>query len=224
MKVRSWGGRKLAALAAVAGLALAAAAFAAAKQPIRFTPAGQAAARAVVLQRADLGSASGWTGGAKKPDLSSDTHCANFHPKDSDLVLIGAAETDWQHAGLEFDSEAQVLQTPKMVQLDWQRTVLSPHLLPCLRETLAKAGGASAAVVSVARLAFPQVAPYTRAFRTVVEVTSGTQKVRVLIDVVLIGRGRTEVTLTTTAPLAAEAVVRPAELRLARLLASRLRN
>ncbi len=44
----------------------------------------------------------------------------------------------FKHPGVEFDSEAQVLQTPAMVRLDWQRTVLSPQVLPCLRSNLKK--------------------------------------------------------------------------------------
>jgi hypothetical protein len=42
-----------------------------------------------------------------------------------------------------------------------------------------------------------------------------------MVDVILVGRGHTEITLTTTAPALAAASVVPAELRLARLLASR---
>ncbi|MFL5900569.1 MAG: hypothetical protein ACJ75S_05165, partial [Solirubrobacterales bacterium] len=61
------------------------------KEQIHLTAAGQQAARAAVMQRSDLGGASGWTGGSKKPDLSGGTGCANFQPKQSDLVLIGAA-------------------------------------------------------------------------------------------------------------------------------------
>jgi hypothetical protein len=60
------------------------------KEQIKFNAADQAAARAVVIRRADLGS-TGWAGGPTKPDLSSGPTCANYHPKVSDLVLTGAA-------------------------------------------------------------------------------------------------------------------------------------
>ncbi len=207
--------------ALVAALLLAGAA-AADKEQIRLTAAGQKAARAAVMQRADLGGAAGWTGGAKKPDLSPGTGCANFRPKQSDLVLIGAAETVFKHPGVEFDSEAQVLQTPAMVRLDWQRTVLAPQVLPCLRSNLKKHLGASERLVSVGRIAFPAVAPYTRAYRTTIDVTTAAGTTRVFVDLVLLGRGSTELTLTTTAPLVAAPAVRGAELRLARLLVSRV--
>ena len=165
-KMRRIGTRNTTAILGAFGAALLLAGAATAdKEQIHLTAAGQKAARAAVMQRADLGDATGWTGGAKKPDLSPGTGCANFDPKQSDLVLIGAAETVFKHTGVEFDSEAQVLQTPAMVRLDWQRTVLSPQVLPCVRTNIQKHLAASERLVSVGRLAFPAVAPYTRAYR-----------------------------------------------------------
>ena len=191
------------------------------KEQIHLTSAGQAAARAAVMHRADLGGASGWTGGYKKPDLSSGTGCANFQPKQSDLVLIGAAETAFKHPGVEFDSEAQVLETPAMVRLDWQRTVLASQVMPCLRSNLKKQLSKSERLVSVRRISFPAIAPYIRAYRTTVDVKAGSGTARVFVDLVLAGRGSTEITLTTTAPLVAAPAVRGAEVRLARILVAR---
>ncbi len=173
------------------------------------------------MHRADLGGAAGWSGGYKKPDLSSGTGCANFNPKQSDLVLIGAAETVFKHPGVEFDSEAQVLETPAMVRLDWRRTVLAPQVMPCLQSNLKKQLSASERLVSVRRIAFPSIAPYIRAYRTTVDVKAGSATTRVFVDLVLVGRGSTEITLTTTAPLVAEPAVRAAEVRLARILVTR---
>jgi hypothetical protein len=206
--------------AVVVALTLAGAAFAD-KEKIALTAAGNKAARAAVIQHADLGGASGWTGGAVKPDLSSEPPCANFKPKQSDLTLVGAAETRWKYTGLQFDSEAQVLATPTMVRLDWQRTVLDPRVLPCLRQTLAGALGASTTLRSFKRISIAQLATYTRAYRAMLDVTAAGTTVGVMVDVILVGRGHTEITLTTTAPALAAASVVPAELRLARLLASR---
>lgn len=211
--------------AAAAGVA---ASFAAAsvvdKEQIHLTKAGQSAARAAVLTKADLGTA-GWTGGAKKPDLSSTPPCPGFRPKQSDLVVNGAAETIFKQPAIQFDSEAQVLQTAHMVRLDWQRTVLAPQVLPCLRTAAAKSAGTSARVVSIRRMAFPRVSTYTNAIRILLDVktSASTTPVKVFVDLVLVGRGRTEITLTTTAPLLASAAVRAAEVRLASLLASRVR-
>jgi hypothetical protein len=195
------------------------------KEQIHLTTAGQAAARAAVLRKADLGTAPGWTGGAKKPDLSSTPDCPGFRPKQSDLVVNGAAETVFKHPGIEFDSEAQVLETAHMVSLDWQRTVVAPQVLPCLRAAATRSAGTSARVVSIRRTSFPRVATYTNAIRILLDVKSSasTTPLRLFVDLVLVGRGRTEITLTTTAPLVASSAVRAAELRLARLLASRVR-
>jgi hypothetical protein len=196
------------------------------KEQIHLTNAGQAAARAAVLTKADLGTAPGWTGGAKKPDLSSTPPCPGFRPKQSDLVVNGAAETVFKQPAIQFDSEAQVLQTAHMVKLDWQRTVIAPQILPCLRIAVAKSAGTSAHVTSIRRTAFPRVATFTSAIRILLDVkTSGsTTPVTVFVDVVLVGRGRTEITLTTTAPLLASSAVRAAEIRLARILAGRVRT
>ena len=208
--------------AVVAALALAGTA-AADKEKIHLTKSGQAAARAAVLARSDLGPVSGWTGGTTKPDLSVSVPCTSYDPKQSDLVLNGAAKSVWKHAGLELESEAQVLQSPAMVRLDWQRTVLAPQMLPCLRSALVKSLGASGKLVSFGRTAFPSLAAYARRYRALVDVPTATGPVRVMVDIVLLGRGRTEITLSTTAPFAAESAIEPAELQLARTLAGRIR-
>lgn len=192
------------------------------KEKIALTKAGQSAARAAVIRRSDLGAATGWTGGARTPDLSGQMPCTSFHPKQSDLVLVGAAQTVWKHAGLELDSEAQVLKTPAMVQLDWRRTVLAPQMLPCMRSGLAKGLGSSARLVSLRPLPFPQLATYTHAYRALADVTVATGTVRVVVDMVLVGRGRTEITLSVTAPAAGAGAAGAAEITLARLLAARI--
>jgi hypothetical protein len=106
------------------------------KQQIRFNAADQSAARAVVLRKSDLGSASDWKGGARKPDLSAAPSCPNYNPKQSDLVLTGIAETQFSQGTIVFDSEVQVLATPRMVRLDWQRSGSSPtfarRVEPCV--------------------------------------------------------------------------------------------
>jgi hypothetical protein len=147
--------------------------------------------------------------------------CAGFDPKQSDLVVTGAAASEFRRTGLDFRSEAHVMRTPRMVVLDWQRTVTDPRVLPCLRQDTAKSvNDANTRFVSLKRIAFPAVTSRTAAFRALVDVTSGGQTVRVLVDVVAIGKGRSELTLTTSAPYAARASVLPAEVRLARILAA----
>src|SRR5438105_15040184 len=109
---------------AMVALTIAAAVSAGGGEQIRFNAADQAAARAVVIRRADLGT-SGWVGGRVKPDLSAGPSCPNYHPKVSDLVLTGSARTNFRRSGFEFDSQAGVLKTRRMVALDWRRSVLA---------------------------------------------------------------------------------------------------
>ncbi len=79
---------------ALAGLAVIQAALAE-RYPVRYSVADQAAARAAVLKKSDLGAATGWEGGATKPDLS-DHACGGYEAKRSDLLLTGAAASTWR--------------------------------------------------------------------------------------------------------------------------------
>lgn len=220
-------GRQITSLLAVmlAGIVTTALASAATvdREQVHFTAAGQAAARAVVIRKGDLGTAPGWTGGAKKPDESAGPKCTGYNPKQSDLVKIGDAESAWKNGPLTLDSEAQVLKTPAMVRLDWQRSVLNARVLPCLRQIFARSLPANAKLVSMSRFAFPALSTYTRAYRFVVDVATSSVKVRMFSDVVLVGRGQTEITLSTTAPFASVRVVQAAEARLAVVMLSRVR-
>jgi len=200
----------------VVALALASAALADQWQVHR-TAAGNAAARAAVVAPSDLGTATGWAGGATKPDLTSTPPCGTFHPKQSDLVVVGAAASTWRHSGLDLHSQANVLQTAAMVTTDWRRTVIDPHVTPCLRTSILKTLGAGVTLVHFGVIAFPHITPLTRCYRAVVNTSGG----KVFVDVLAIGKGRMELELTTIAPLAADSIVRPAEHRLAALLAAR---
>jgi len=200
-------------------LALAVAGAAQANQ-IKLNKADQALARAAVVHQADLG-ASGWRGGSKKPDLASGSGCVNYHPKDSDLVTTGAAETEWTNGALTFNSEVVLLKTATMVGADWHRSI-RPAALVCLKQLLGRELGTKARIVSAARTGFSPVARYTANFRLVFDVSTGGRRVRILVDVLLVGKGRAEMTLTTIAPYAARVAVQAAELRLARVVAKRL--
>ncbi len=213
------------ALALLVGLATAVAAGAGngERPKIRYNAADQAAAKAAVVRRADLGTG-GWRGGATKPDLSPAPTCANYHPKQSDLVLTGAAETTWTSgAQVYLDSETQVLRSARMVLLDWQRTFKAPGALQCFRRVLAKALGPQAKLVSFKRVSFPRIARYAARFRLVLDEKAGGRKLRYVGDVVVVGRSRTEITLTTIALASKQAAVSAASLRLARTLLGRAR-
>jgi hypothetical protein len=215
---------RAAVLAAVVAAALVAAGAVLAADPgkekIARTPAGNARARAEVLHRADLGK--GWSGGFRKPVLDATLPCS-YRPKQSDLVLVGAAETAWQKQAAEVESEAQVLQTAAMVRRDWRRTVIAPQVLPCLRQAFKNLLGSQAKSVSVRRVAFPHLTTYTRAFRFTAEIDSGSGTVPIESDFVALGAGRSELSLTLSASGAGTAL-RAETLRLARVLAHRVHS
>jgi hypothetical protein len=190
---------------------------------VSFTPADVAAAKAAVVRPADLGSGGGWTGGPRKPDLSSTMHCAGYAPKQSDLVVTGAAETVYHHTALELQSAAQVMKTRAMVARDWSRTVTDPRVPACLRTTLARALPASEKVVSFTRLAFPRLTQYAAAYRALIDVSAGAQHAEVVADIVVVGRSRTELTLSLEAPASARGGLVAAETRLAKALLPRVR-
>jgi hypothetical protein len=193
------------------------------KARVSFTAADLAAARAAVLHRADLGTAGGWTGGARKPDLSSTMNCPAYAPRQSDLVVTGAAEADYHHAGLELQSDAQVMKTRTMVALDWRRTVTAPKAFSCVRTMLARSLPAGERLASFAKQPFPKLTPYTAAYRALVDVSAAGQHALVVADIVLVGRSRTELSLSVEAPAAARSTLPAAELRLAKALLARVR-
>ena len=174
----------------------------------------------VVLRRSDLGA--GWNGGRIEPDLSGGPTCPNYHPKVSDLVITGAAASDFRRTGVDFANEVEVLRTAGMVSRDWRRSIV-PEAVPCLRRSLAKGLGAGAKVLSFGRIPFPRVARYTAAFRGVVTVPVQRKTVRVLLDIVLVGRSRTEISLNVAAPAQIGRVISATERRLARTLVARIR-
>ena len=191
------------------------------KEKIARTAAGNARAKAEVLRRADLGQ--GWSGGFRKPVLNVAMPCA-YRPKQSDLVVVGAAETTWDKPAYEIDSEAQVLRTASMLRRDWRRSVAAAQVVPCLRQAFKHFLGSQGKSVSVRRVAFPHLATYTQAFRFRARIDNGNGTVPIESDFVAIGAGRDEVSLTLTASgvRARTASLHAEELRLARILPRRL--
>jgi hypothetical protein len=190
------------------------------KEQIRFTKADQAAAKRAVATRADLGSGN-WTGGYSKPDLSQSASCANFHPKQADLVVTGAAESDWTDQGVQLETIAQVLKTRAMVAADWRRTILANGAVPCLRSHLLKELGKGVTLVSFRRTIFAPVATNAQAFLMLVDVKTNTGKVRVAIEFVVIARGRTELTIVSIVQNAVQKVVAQIDAQIARELVAR---
>ena len=98
-----------------------------------------------------------------------------------------------------------------------------PRAAGCLRGAIAGGLTANERLVSFRRLSFPRVATYANAYRALIEVSAQGTHARVLADLVLVGRGRTELTLMIVAPAGAATTVAAADVRLARTLLARVR-
>ncbi len=208
---------------ALGALASAAAALASVsdREQHKFTAADQARRRRPSWLKSDLGK-TGWKGGVTKPDLTPGPTCANFNPKQSDLVVTGAAETVWTHSNLELDTEAQVLQTAAMVEADWKRTVADPAAFPCTKEQIQKNfSGTKEKFVSITRIPFPSLGTHARAFVTRIDVVANGKTQPIAIEDVLVTKGRTEISLSSTTSGAYVATVAAADVELARLLVAR---
>jgi hypothetical protein len=213
-------GRLLLVVAVALALAGAAAAGTADHNQVKLTAADQAAAKKSVIRLSDLGT--GWSGGAVKFDLNDTLVCANYHPKQSDLVLTGAAEAKYAIGGSQLDSVAQVFRTPDMVTTDWHRSVLNPQLVPCLHETLAGSLATNQTIASIGRIAFPQGhGILAREYRTVLNVTSNGSTARGILDLIVFARGRSELSLTTIGSYDQRAGISRAERALVGLMLTR---
>ncbi len=199
------------------GLMFVQAAFAADKQPIKFNAADQAAAKAVTVKAADLGP--GWKGGAKKPDLTPDDTCSF---KRSDLVLTGAAKSEFKTPGAMVSSESNVLQSPAMVAAEWKRTFASSPYMACVRKNYMKAEDPNTKLVSFKPMAFPKLARFVARYRMVADYTQAENSMRVLVDIIVLGQGRTEIALIVSAPYADRAAADIVERKLAQVLVSRV--
>jgi hypothetical protein len=157
------------------------------------------------------------------PDLRPEPTCPNYHPKQSDLVLTGAAESNFLRSDRRaLGSNVKVLRTARMVSLDWKRTVMAPGVVACQRRLWAKSLGPGAKVVSFVRIRLPKIARYAAEFRGFADVSIGTGKTaRLVVDGVRVSRGRSEISLVMLAPAAVRAEVAGEVRRLARLMLSR---
>jgi len=172
------------------------------REKIRLNAADMRAARATVVRRAFFGPQPGWEGGPKKPTLSSPTpSCPNYHPKQSDLVLTGAAESVFRGHGFYFESDAQVLKTVAMVNLDWKRSVYPPGALGCLGRLFARKLPPGQRLRWFRRLRAPHLANHVAGFRGLISVPARDgSRVDVLTDILLFAQGRTEITFAGVAP------------------------
>ena len=213
--------RMLALASAAAILVVAAAEASLAESPkTSFNAGDQAAARAAVIRSSDLGA--GWTGSVKKGKVDVPPACAGWSPRQADLVITGLAESEFSAQGVQGFSSAQVYKTTRMAALDWQRTVIEIPMR-CLTKQVTDAVGAEAKVVSIRRMSFPKLTTYTARIRVVAEY-NGDSNARVILDSVVFGRGRSLASIGLIAPYAERAAADAAEVRLAKIVLSRIKT
>jgi hypothetical protein len=205
-----------AAVAVVLATAVSAAAGGGEREQVKLNAADQAAAKATMIRRGDLRPAGSWVGRSITPDHQAPS-CPNFHPKQSDLVVTGSAETYWSRPGRAVVSVADVLKTARMVQLDWQRAGTKAAVACSLTD-----GGATNVVVS--KVTFPDIAPIAGAFRAFYDVTQGGRTLRFVSEFAAIAHGRSELSLGEFALAAAPVGTLHADVvRLSRLMLARAR-
>ena len=228
-------GDRARALTAVAALLLTAATTATATasqlQHVRLTAAGQAAARSAMLRAADLGTGGKWVRVASVADGGSSSGiCPDFHPKDSDLVTNGHAETTYKASGIQIGTTADVFASERMSLLIWQRMVQSPKLTGCLAKAFVKGAVEEARahkeplprLVSARRVAYAVPGARTAAFRFLMDVPTSQGDVRMMGDMIFIGHKRTHLLMLSVAPSFVSSFMTKAEARLGRVVVGRM--
>jgi len=184
-------------VAALLALAVVQAAAAANGEPRKaLTAKGNAAARSIVLKRADL--SPGFTQRTRPDeDLPAGVRCGALD--ESDLTITGEAQSpDFQFTQpgifVTVGSTANVYRTLKDANESWKRGT-SSKTATCFADIvrLGAPRGQNVKIVSAKRLSFPKVAPKTAAFRVVATLTlSGNQRVRAYIDAIILQNGRVQ--------------------------------
>ncbi len=185
---------KLAVLVVVALLTAGLATAANPREPKKvIVPAVQAKAKAMNLRLSDLPAAMGFKA---KPGSSgnSDPRCSYYNPDQSDLTENGDAKSPefTLTSGSFISSSASIFKTATQGRTAYAR-VVQPKLPNCLAEVFRKgAAPTKVTIVSSKEIPFPKLAERSNAYRIVATFTSGSQKIAVYLDAVLMNRGKVD--------------------------------
>lgn len=207
---------RLLALVAVVGLVPAGVAFADHLEPEkRIRPADQARARSILLRAADVPGAVAQRGSGGEPHLT----CSALD--ESDLTVTGDAKsTTWTWGATVVSSAATLYASERDAATAWRRGT-SAAGLRCLRSELGRAFlQLGARPGSLSRISFPRVAPRTAVYRLALTVEAQGQRIRMVLDFVVLMRGRAQAGLVVASVLPAAA--RTAEVQLSRTIAARM--
>jgi hypothetical protein len=205
---------------AVLAAALIAAAVAAADTTdpkTKLSAAGQAHAKAQVLQFSDLGPA--WSGGAEKATSLKVPVCPGNQPNNSDLTLVGHAESYLQLAseGLAVDTDVEVFRTPKQIATLYKR-MITPLLSNCLKYDLQKSlGSAGTKVGAVTQLKLTPAGTHSSDYRLTLSYNGHA----VVSDYLFVGAGSSQFFVNVVAPGPLASQLLALENRIAKTLAAR---
>ena len=156
----------------------------------------QRKAASIVLKRSDF--VAGWTKVPSAPDSDADNSCPGYNPDQSDLVLTGELEADFEASdGIPaVSSIANVYKTRRDAVTAWTRSA-KPALASCLAQVLKREVEKSGAKVAIAKsgvIAFPKLAPRTAAYRVgfkvMVTEAGKTTAIPFTLHVIVLGNGR----------------------------------
>jgi hypothetical protein len=178
----------------------------------RITPADQARARAMLLQRADLGL--GFRALPSSPQ-EADAYCKALD--ESDLTVTGEAESPTFQGGVEFvSSVSQVYESAADSAASWRRGT-SAAGDACVREQFRRGFRAQGARLErFARTPLPRLAERSVAYRLVLS----SRGVRAFLDVVALKQGRGQAGLIFGSALTP--MPKDEEVRLAKAVARRM--
>ncbi|HKY25065.1 MAG TPA: hypothetical protein VJM07_07910 [Gaiella sp.] len=188
------------------------------------TTAGNAAARSVVLKRADLSPAFTMLKRADD-DLPAGVRCGALD--ESDLTINGEAQSPdfqltQQGVYVTVGSTVNVYRTLREAGASWRRGT-SAQTTTCFADIvrLSAPRGQRVKIVSAKRLTVPKVAPMTAAFRVVATLTlTGNQRVTAYVDAIILQHGRVQSGVVFTS--LGRPVGQPEQLGLAALVAGRM--
>jgi hypothetical protein len=150
-------------------------------------PAVQARARAISLRAADLPGPHWDTATAAAPPDA--IRCSFYKPDQADLTVNGRADSPTFHRadGSDVASSVSVYASAAQARTAFRR-VAQPAFPRCLADIFGS--GAGTTKVAAGPLPFPRFGDRSAAFRVSLVVTSFGRKVPVVLDIVIVNRGR----------------------------------
>jgi len=182
--------------------------------------ADQALAKKSVLHLGDFTPGSGWTaasisGGSGKNEPAA---CQGTAFSDQGRVITGSAQSSFKAPGLQVWTWAEVMQTLDMVRRD-VAAASDAVLMKCVRASFQQEMPQGTQLVSLKKLAWPQVGDWHVAYRALLDVAVQGTKVRLQVDMVFVQNKRAEITLMQMAPFAISALAQAGEERMVQRLA-----